>query len=115
MDAHDFREHGKAMVDFIADYMEGMRERPVRAAVQAGYMTDCVPASPPQSAHSFQEVMADIEPVIMRGVSDPEQPKCVTYTHSAPGVAGDSLAAPTLPRLLPPSAFLPGHSGRHAE
>lgn len=38
MDANDFRKYGREMVDYIADYLENIRERPVVHRVQPGYL-----------------------------------------------------------------------------
>ena len=58
------------MVDYIADYLEGIRERRVFPDVQPGYMCDLVPKQAPQQGEQWSDVMADVERVIMPGVSD---------------------------------------------
>ena len=60
---------GKEMVDYIADYLEGIRERRVFPDVKPGYMCDLVPPRAPQQGEQWSDVMADVERVIMPGVS----------------------------------------------
>ena len=45
--ASEFREFGKAMVDFVADYLENIRERPVLPAVKPGYLKEMLPEEAP--------------------------------------------------------------------
>lgn len=68
MDATEFRRAGRQMIDFIADYLENIRERPVLPSVKPFYIRDVVPESAPEKAESWDAMFADIEPVIMKGV-----------------------------------------------
>jgi hypothetical protein len=45
--AFDFRKHGHAMVDWIADYLEGIERFPVQPRVEPGWVRAHLPASPP--------------------------------------------------------------------
>ena len=65
----DFREWGKEMVDYIADYMDGVSERPPLSKVKPGYLRSLIPDEAPQYPDKWQDVMQDIERVIMPGVS----------------------------------------------
>lgn len=38
MDTREFRRFGREMVDYIADYLEDIRERPVVHRVKPGYL-----------------------------------------------------------------------------
>jgi len=69
MDAATFRERGKQMVDYIADYLETIEQRRVLPEVQPGYLRDMLPNSAPTHAERWQDIMADVEHAIMPGVS----------------------------------------------
>lgn len=69
MDAKDFRDFGKAAVDFLADYTENIRDRNVLPSVEPGYLSELIPSSAPEKPETWQEVLSDIERVIMPGVS----------------------------------------------
>lgn len=57
------------MVDFVADYLEGIEGRPVYPDVEPGYLRPLIPSSAPQEPESFEDIMGDVERVIMPGVS----------------------------------------------
>lgn len=70
MDAEQFRVAGKQMVDFIADYLETIRDRPVLPSVQPLDIKNMLPAEAPEQGEPFEEIFADIERIIMPGVSN---------------------------------------------
>ena len=60
---------GKQMVDYIADYLENIRERPVLPSVEPFYIRQVVPTDPPEKPEKWSDVFGDIEKVVMNGVS----------------------------------------------
>ncbi|XP_033627723.1 aromatic-L-amino-acid decarboxylase-like [Asterias rubens] len=84
----DFREWGKEMVDYIADYMDGVSERPPLSKVKPGYLRSLIPDEAPQYPDKWQDVMQDIERVIMPGVTHWHSPHFHAYF-----AAGNSYAA----------------------
>ena len=52
--ADEFREFGKAMIDYVADYLENIRERPVLPNVRPGYLQQLVPTEAPEDAETWQ-------------------------------------------------------------
>lgn len=68
MDVKDFLDFGKASMDFIVNYMETLRDRPVLPNVEPGYLSQLIPEEAPKEAETWQEVFKDIERVIMPGV-----------------------------------------------
>ena len=69
MDAEAFRKHGKEMVDYIADYLENIRDRRTVPSVQPGYLRKLIPGQAPEDPEKWEDVFGDIERVIMPGVS----------------------------------------------
>ena len=61
---------GKEMVDYIADYLENIRNRRVLPNVSPGYMRHLVPESAPIKGEDWNVVINDVERVIMPGVRD---------------------------------------------
>lgn len=57
------------MIDFVVDYMENVRERPVLPSVEPGYLQPLIPDRPPYLPESWNKIMPDIEKYIMPGVS----------------------------------------------
>ncbi|XP_078284087.1 aromatic-L-amino-acid decarboxylase-like isoform X3 [Rhinoraja longicauda] len=95
MDCEEFRARGKEMVDFIADYLQTIEQRPVYPAVQPGYLRALIPESAPQDPDSYEDLMKDIERVIMPGVTHWQSPHFHAYFPSAlsfPSLLGDMLS-----------------------
>ena len=69
MEANEFRVAAKQLVDYIADYLENIRDRPVLPSVQPGYIKEFIPDLPPEEGETWSSIFNDIEKVIMPGVS----------------------------------------------
>lgn len=57
------------MVDYIAQYLDTIRTRRVFPDVSPGYMKDLIPSEAPQSGEKWEDIIADVERVVMPGVS----------------------------------------------
>lgn len=57
------------MVDYIADYLEGIERRPVYPDVEPGYLRPLIPTAAPQEPEAYEDIIKDIEKIIMPGVS----------------------------------------------
>lgn len=71
MDVGEFRRRGKEMVDYIADYLENIEQRPVYPDVEPGYLRGLIPAEAPVEPDDYNDIIKDVERVIMPGVSSP--------------------------------------------
>ena len=69
MNAHEFRRRGKEMVDYVADYLEGVEGRQVYPDVEPGYLRPLLPTAAPQEPETFEDIIKDVEKIIMPGVS----------------------------------------------
>uniref|UniRef100_A0A0A9WT64 Aromatic-L-amino-acid decarboxylase n=1 Tax=Lygus hesperus TaxID=30085 RepID=A0A0A9WT64_LYGHE len=95
MDHTTFRDFAKAMADYIADYLENIRDRRVLPTVQPGYLRPLIPSEAPESAESWTDVMKDIERVIMPGVTHWHSPRFHAYfptANSYPAIVADMLS-----------------------
>lgn len=68
MDADEFRKRGREMIDYVADYLENIRDRRPLSNVQPGYLRDLIPAEAPVEPEKWEDLFKDIERVIMPGV-----------------------------------------------
>ncbi|GGI04216.1 pyridoxal phosphate-dependent decarboxylase family protein [Egicoccus halophilus] len=96
MDADAFRRHGHAVVDLIADYLEGVGERPVLAQVRPGEVREALPATPPRAPEPFDAALDDLERVLLPGITHWNHPAFHAYfaiTGSGPGILGEALSA----------------------
>ena len=108
---------GKEMVDYIADYLESIRDRRVFPDVKPGYMRPLMPTSAPHSGEGWETIVADFEKIIMpgvRGLQPPSQTQIVLFCHLFLFLADYTLAESAHARLLPSSQLLPFTPRRHA-
>ncbi|XP_055376604.1 aromatic-L-amino-acid decarboxylase isoform X2 [Condylostylus longicornis] len=95
MEAPEFKDFAKEMVDYIANYLENIRDRRVLADVKPGYLRPLIPDAAPEKAENWQDVMSDIERVIMPGVTHWHSPKFHAYfptANSYPAIVADMLS-----------------------
>ena len=69
MNVSEFRRRGKEMVDYMADYLEGIEGRQVFPDVCPGYLRSLIPTTAPQEPETFEAIIEDVEKIIMPGVS----------------------------------------------
>lgn len=96
MDAEEFRKHGKEMVDFIADYWEGLADRKPMPDIKPGFMDDLVPTEPPEHRQEWTDIFHDIEPVVLSTNTNWHHPTFFAYYPTAcsyPSILGDMLSA----------------------
>lgn len=96
MSAEEFREHGRQIVDWIADYLATIESRPVRSQVSPGDIAAALPQHPPEQSESFGAVLADLERIILPGVTHWQHPRHFAYfpaNSSGPAILGDLLSA----------------------
>lgn len=96
MDSKQFREFGKSAVDFIADYMDTIRERDVLPSVEPGYLQNLIPSETPAKGEPWQDLLADMERVIMPGTTHWHSPRFHAYyptANSFPAIVGEMMTA----------------------
>jgi aromatic-L-amino-acid decarboxylase len=91
----EFRRHGREVVDWIADYYERIESLPVGAQVEPGEVRGRLPAGPPEQGEPFEAVLADLDQVIVPGLTHWQHPSFFGYfpaNSSGPGVLADLLS-----------------------
>ncbi|KAF3840040.1 hypothetical protein F7725_018757 [Dissostichus mawsoni] len=94
MDTAEFRRRGKEMVDYVADYMDNVEQRPVYPDVEPGYLRSLIPAEAPLEPEKYDDIMTDVERVIMPGVTHWHSPYFYAYFPAAssyPAMLADML------------------------
>ncbi|XP_077382936.1 aromatic-L-amino-acid decarboxylase isoform X6 [Festucalex cinctus] len=94
MNAAEFRRRGKEMVDFVADYLENLEQRPVYPDVKPGYLQSLIPTEAPLEPENYEEIMKDVERVIMPGITHWHSPYFYAYFPAAssyPAMLADLL------------------------
>ncbi|MGB0114510.1 MAG: pyridoxal-dependent decarboxylase [Ilumatobacteraceae bacterium] len=96
MTPEEFRSNGHALIDWIADYVEGVEQHPVASSVQPGEVRSQLPEHPPTEPESFESVFADVERVIVPGLTHWQHPDFFAYfpaNISYPSILGELLSA----------------------
>ena len=96
MTPNDFRHHGKALIDWIADYYEQIEQYPVMSPVAPGEVRAQLPPQPPQEGEPFAAMMADVERLILPGITHWQSPNFFAYfpaNTSFPAILGELLSA----------------------
>ncbi|HUP31409.1 MAG TPA: aminotransferase class V-fold PLP-dependent enzyme [Gaiellaceae bacterium] len=91
-----FREDGVAAVEWVASYLERLRDFPVLAQVEPGELRSRLPASPPDGPEPFAAVLRDLEEVLLPGLTHWQSPRFFAYfanTGAEPGILAELLAA----------------------
>ena len=92
MSPDEFRRHGHAVVDWIADYYSKIESFPVLSRVEPGQIRASLPAHPPEHGEEFARMLQDVEQVILPGITHWQSPNFFAYfpaNASGPGILGD--------------------------
>ncbi len=96
MPPEEFREWGRAAVDWIARYLDEVEGYPVLAQVRPGELRARLPENAPEAGESFTDIFRDFETSILPGVTHWNHPSFHGYfavTGSGPGILGELFAA----------------------
>jgi aromatic-L-amino-acid/L-tryptophan decarboxylase len=90
------RADGPAALDWVASYLERVRELPALAQVAPGELRAALPASAPERGEAFSAVLRDLDDVLLPGLTHWQSPRFFGYfstTGSEPAVLAELLAA----------------------
>jgi aromatic-L-amino-acid decarboxylase len=96
MSPEEFRRHGHALIDWIADYQQRVESFPVLSQVQPGEIRAALPSHPPQRGEAFDAMLADVDNIIMPGITHWQSPNFFAFfpsNNSGPSILGDLLSA----------------------
>jgi aromatic-L-amino-acid decarboxylase len=96
MSPEEFRRHGYAVVDWIADYQERVESLPVLSRAEPGQVRTSLPASPPEHGEPFERILEDIDKLILPGITHWQSPNFFAYfpaNASGPSILGELLSA----------------------
>lgn len=96
MTPEEFRQHGKAVVDWIADYYEKVESFPVMSQVKPGAIRASLPKSAPLQGEPFEAMMRDVETLILPGITHWQSPNFFGFfpsNTSFPSIMGEMLSA----------------------
>ncbi len=96
LSAAEFRQHVSTLSDWIAAYLESPERYPVLSRLAPGELRASLPATAPELPEPLARIIADVDRVIMPGVTHWNHPGFLAYfanTASVPGILGELLTA----------------------
>ncbi len=91
-----FREEGKKIVDWIADYYEQIEQYPVLSRVKPGEIKSKLPGHAPQTGESIDAMMQDLNEIVLPGITHWQSPNFYAYfpsNTSFPSILGDLISS----------------------
>ncbi|MHB8485023.1 MAG: pyridoxal-dependent decarboxylase [Candidatus Acidiferrales bacterium] len=96
MTPEEFRRHGKAVVDWIADYYQHIESFPVMSQATPGQIRSSLPKNPPAQGEPFEAMLKDVENLILPGITHWQSPNFFAFfpsNTSFPSIMGEMLSA----------------------
>ncbi len=82
MDDNEFRRLGYQLIDWVADYREGLARRPVMSQVRPGEIRAAFPAHPPQRGGRMEQALSALDREVMPGITHWNHPSFFAYFPS---------------------------------
>jgi aromatic-L-amino-acid/L-tryptophan decarboxylase len=96
MNNEDFRSYAHQVVDWMADYLENIRDYAVLSDIQPGALVDRLPNAAPEQGERMDEILKDFERSIVPALTHWNHPRFLAYfanSGSHPGILGEMLTA----------------------
>lgn len=96
LSTNEFLEFGNAAMEFVAKYMNTIRDKAVLPDVEPGYLSKLIPEEAPQKSEKWQDIFKDIERCIIPGMTHWASPNFYAYypaSGSCAATIGDLLSS----------------------
>lgn len=96
MTPEEFRQHGKEVVDWIADYYENVESFPVMSRAKPGEIRASLPEHAPQQGETLDAMLRDVEKLILPGITHWQSPNFFGFfpsNTSFPSILGELLSS----------------------
>ena len=96
MTNQEFRDYGHQVVDWIASYLENIRQYPVMPSTRPGELIDHLPARAPEYGEGMDAILKDFEQAIVPALTHWNHPRFLAYfaiSASQPGILAEMLVA----------------------
>jgi aromatic-L-amino-acid decarboxylase len=96
MTPEEFRALGHEVVDWVAGYLERVDTFPVRAPVEPGAIAAMLPSEAPESPEGWDAILADLDRVILPGITHWQSPNFFAYfpcNASGASILGELVSA----------------------
>lgn len=92
----ELRRQGAAALEWVANYLEKIRDFPVAPRLKPGELFDALPREAPLEGEPMEAIFADFEETILPAVNHWNHPRFHAYfsvSASGPGILGELLSA----------------------
>ena len=79
MPTQDFKDYGKQLIDWIANYLDHPAAYPVLSQVKPGEIRSRLPAVPPAAPEDFSGILQDFNDIILPGITHWNNPAFFAY------------------------------------
>src|SRR5688500_17173285 len=96
MPPEEFRRHGHALVEWVAEYMTRIGELPVQSSLEPGDVRALLPSAAPEEPEPFEALVRDLDTVVLPGITQWQSPGWFGYfpaNASPPSILGEFVAA----------------------
>ncbi|MDI9630454.1 MAG: pyridoxal-dependent decarboxylase, partial [Acidobacteriota bacterium] len=96
MTPEELQRHGQVALAWLARYQERVEELPVLSRVEPGAIRALLPPSAPEEPEPFAALLADLERIILPGITHWQSPSFFAYfpaNTSGPAILGELLIA----------------------
>lgn len=96
MTPDEFRRHGHAVVDWIADYYSRIESYPVLSQAKPGQIRALLPPAAPAKGEPFEAILGDVEKFVLPGITHWQSPNFFAYfpcNASGTAILGDLLSS----------------------
>jgi aromatic-L-amino-acid/L-tryptophan decarboxylase len=95
-DTEAFRRHGHQLVDWVADYLAHVGERPIQPLVEPGEIRAKLPDAAPEDPEPFEAIVRDLDAVVLPGITHWQSPGWFAYfpcNNSGPSILAELVSA----------------------
>ena len=96
LSSEEFRKHGHALIDWIADYWDRIEDLPVESSVSPGSVRELLPPEAPQKGEPFADLIRDLDEIVMPGITHWQHPSWFSFfpaNASPPSVLAELVSA----------------------
>ena len=96
MDAKEFQRLGNLFLEWISNYLDDVETLPISPLIAPGDVRAALPTTPPESGEALEKVFADLDAVVIPGLTHWQSPNWFAYfpcNHSYPSILGELACA----------------------
>ncbi len=96
MDLSEFRRYGHQLIDWVADYLETVGDRPITPDVEPGDIRSMLPDHAPEEPEPFDDIIRDLDAIVMPGITHWQSPGWFGFfpaNSSPPSILGELVSA----------------------